>query len=332
MRKQAFCICILYVLCLLKACFLSAQPCLWECSLNDFSEAAYEEALSQLLSAFEAKIGHPLRPGKTGKVALKVSTAGGEGLSTPVSLVKALIKHLERRGYLESSIIIFDLSQRRLKDAAYSHLLEGGSAWGQVKICDISAPQFRDDQWFYESPLPPLLPVMPMGNSWKEAMLCIQESRKSYLPVALFFDVDFWINLPVGMDNEILGVSAAMANATLYNITNGARFLRSPSLGPIAVAEIGAIPELKSSLAFTILSLERYQFVGGSTFNALYTVSEKRLWLSEDPVWMDFLLLKRINYCRKHRGFSPYQPLPSVFDKAKSIGVGDYASGYVHIL
>ena len=41
--------------------------------------------------------------------------------------------------------------------------------------------------------------------------------RQSLLPVPLLLDVDFWINLPVGMEFGDIGPAGALINATLWS-------------------------------------------------------------------------------------------------------------------
>ena len=111
-------------------------------------------------------------------------------------------------------------------------------------------------------------------------------------------------------------------NATLWNASNTARFFRSPANAPAAVAEMSAIHELRETWAFSIVSLQHYQFIGGPFFNSLYASSEPLLWLSRDPVMLDSLMLERINDRRKRSGFPDISEEIRTLEFAEMLGVG----------
>ena len=171
----------------------------------------------------------------------------------------------------------------------------------------LESSRYYDPVWFYDSPLPERFdPIFAAhqtegvpNNSTKE------EDRKSFLATPLFLDTDFWINLPVYTDHQVLGVNGALVNATLWNASNTARFFRSPANAPAAVAEMSAIPELRETWSFTIASLEHYQFIGGPFFNSLYTESEPLVWLRDRPGDDGRPHAGRINLWRRREGFEP---------------------------
>jgi hypothetical protein len=297
----------------------------WEAQLQNFDAPIYEREVENLITQFEASTGHRLVPGPKKKVGLKVYADSGAGLATPHALVHAVIASLERRGFDRSGIFLVGLNQLRLRMTGYlPSLATGETAFKGHPVYVLESGRYYDPVWFYDSPLPQRFdPIFAESqtrdvpnNSTKD------EDRKSFLATPLFLDADFWINLPVYTDHPVLGVNGALVNATLWNASNTARFFRSPASAPAAVAEMSAIPELRATWAFTIVSLERYQFIGGPFFNSLYTVSEPTLWLSTDPVLLDSLMLQRINKWRKRTGFQPVSEEIRTLDFAEQLGVG----------
>ena len=153
----------------------------------------------------------------------------------------------------------------------------------------------------------PGTPNVPWGNP-----------RISILPKTLFDDVDFWINLPVLSDSKSLGVHGAMASASLGNMVNSERFLENPFNASKAAVEVCAIPKLAKRNVLTILSLERYQVLGGPSFDASWSRSEKTLLSSANPVIIDFIGLQKINSARAASGIATIHPEPPIFDAANA--------------
>ncbi|HLP10198.1 MAG TPA: DUF362 domain-containing protein [Opitutaceae bacterium] len=286
------------------------EPVVWETALPDFGDAAYHDAVERLFADFEARHGaDSLRPGARGSVGLKIYTDSGPGLNTPPALVRAVIAALERRGFETKKIFLVGLNQMRLRESGFLPALsKGGNSYADHPVFVLESGKFYDTQWFYDSPLPARFapgvleqksaPEDEQGGS-------VAADRKSFLATPLFLEADFWINLPVYSDHPVLGINGALVNATLWNASNTQRFFRSPANAPAAVAEMAAIPELRETWKFTLVSLQCYQYIGGPLFHSLYTVSEPRLWLSADPVLLDALMLERINAARKHDRFVP---------------------------
>ena len=113
---------LLFLLVFLESMLLIAEDekksIVLEFSLNNF-EAAYSEAVDQLLDEHETICGEGLVPEKNKRVALKVNTRAGKGLSTPLNLVRATIGSLESRGFERHSIWIIDFSRVNLKNAGF---------------------------------------------------------------------------------------------------------------------------------------------------------------------------------------------------------------------
>jgi len=306
----------------------SEQSYVWEYPLNGFSEADYQAGVESLVSHWELTTGKSLRPGANGRAGIKIFTEAGPGLMTPPDLVRAVIASLEKRGYSRSMLFIVSGSEQRLRDTGYlpNRLGMGDETFEDVPVYALdSNTGMIDEQWFYDSNLPSrerMARAIAAGRgfSFEEN----PDDRKSFLPAPLFLETDFWINLPVIADSEALGVSGALANATLWNVTNNQRFFLSPANAPVAAAEIAAIPELREKWVFSIVSLERYQFLGGPRFNALYTNREKRLWLSANPVAIDYLMWRKLIKGRRAANYNVAEGEPPLFEYASTLGLGPY--------
>jgi len=314
---------------------LTGHDPVWEADLPTFDEASYDPAIEALISSFERESGKRLVPGVKKKVGLKVYTDSGPGLQTPIPMVKAVIAALRRRGFENKNIFIVVLNSLRARMTGYlPSLVSGKTPFEGNPIYVLESGRFYDPVWFYPSPLPDRFdPVMAAkqtagdnNNTTKDA------DRNSFLDTLLFLDADFWINLPVYTDHPVLGVNGALVNATLWNASNTARFFRSPANAPVAVAEMSAIPELRKTWMCTIASLQEYQFIGGPYFNSLYTKSEPRVWLSNDPVMMDSLMRDRINRARRKEGFDPLSDDIRTLEDAESLGVGSTRTASAHII
>ena len=313
----------------------AADEPVWQARLDSFSEPSYEKQVEALFEAFEKKIGRKLAPGAKKRVGLKIYADSGPGMATPVPLTKAVIAALERRGYERQNIFLVGLNALRLRMTGYlPSLVSGETPFNGHPVYVLESNRYYDPVWFYDSPLPQRFdPVFAAKQTQDVANSSTKdEDRKSFLATPLFLDSDFWINMPVYTDHPTLGVNGALVNATLWNASNTARFFRSPANAPAAVAEMSAIPELRETWAFTIASLEHYQFIGGPFFNSLYTVNEPVIWLSRDPVMMDALMRDRMNEHRRQSGFQPIDDEIRTLEFAETLGVGSTKTSAVKII
>ena len=310
----------------------------WEHRLVDFSDADYRYAVEQMLQDFERNAGHPLAPGPKKKVGLKIYADSGPGLATPFGLVRGVIVALEKRGFKSENIFLVGLNPLRLRLTGYlPSFATGELPFPGHPVYVLESGKFYDPTWFYDSPLPSRFDPVTNERAVEAAAggkssTTTEEDRKSFLATPLFLDADFWINLPVYTDHQVLGINGALVNATLWNASNTFRFFKSPATAPAAVAEMAAIPELREGWVLNFVSLQRFQFIGGPYFNSLYTLSEPRLWMSADPVILDALMLEKLNAARKKNGFEPISEDDArMLDFAKQLGVGSTDTAHVKL-
>ncbi|MGJ3243958.1 MAG: DUF362 domain-containing protein [Opitutales bacterium] len=312
------------------------EAVVYEAGLKGFGDPAYQRAVEALFTTFEENTGRSLDPGEKGRVGLKVYTNSGAGIATPKSLVRAVVAALVRRGFDRADLFILDLDERTLRAAGYMPpISRGGARFEGVPVYALSTGDYYDPVWFYDSPLPPRNP----SPDWQrygltsdlaadpDAASMTSDDRKSLLPVPLLLETDFWINLPMALDNRAFGISGALANPTLWAISNHERFFVNPATAQAAAVEIAAIPELQETWAFTLMTLERFQFIGGPVFRSLYTKSEPVLWLSPDPVLLDALMVRKINVARRLAGFREISETLPLFEFAETLNLGTSEPG-----
>lgn len=300
---------------------------LWKAKLTDGGPDSYARETEKLIQAFENASGKSLEPGQHRMAALKIYTSSGAGMNTPRALVTSVIESLERRGFNRDEIFIVDAREAMLRESGFLPLLSKmpmmGPYFEGVRVYALDSTELQSPTWFYESPLPQEF-TTPLGRILlnRPFQLDPVEARKSYLPDKLLVDVDFWINLPMASHHPATGLSGALVNATLWNITNGTRFFNSPANAPVAVAEIASIPELKASWALNIISLERYQYIAGPAFNANYTEGLPEIWMSVDPVVMDANLITLFNNARAGKRFEELPVIPEFIEYSIELGLG----------
>ncbi len=289
----------------------------WMYQLPDFSDNNYQAAVAALLADYEHRLGRKLEPGTLRRAGIKVMTET-PGLSTPLPLVRAVISALEARGFKSTEIFIVDQSESRLHEAGFLPLNTptGEGLFDGVQVIALERGRYYSLKWFYPSNLPaadaPEQAVDRMKYDWKIA----PAPRDSLLPVPLLLDVDFWINLPVGIEYDNFGVAGALVNATLLSASNTHRFMDNPTTGARAVADIAAVPEFSRGWVLSLLPLENYQYIGGPSFNSLYTESQPLLLMSPNPVMLDRLLFEIINQARERNRLAPLDP-PAYLDYAR---------------
>ncbi len=291
--------------------------------MNGLSPEDYKAAVERIFAAFEEQREEKVGPGERGKVGLKVYTNSGPGLATPVALVQGVAAALVDRGFETEDIFLVDKSLHRLRQSGFLPDFGSGEAsFHGHPVHVLESGDYFDDLWFYDSPLPPRGEGGVGDRRRSFSFEPDNTDRHSYLATPLMLDVDFWINLPVYTDHPVLGINGALVNATLWNASNTSRFFQSEASGAAAVAEMAAIPELSEKWLFTLVSLERYQFLGGPVFRSLYTASEPTLLLGADPVALDSRMHRKMNERRKERRFDELAHGEDLLDYARQLDLG----------
>lgn len=302
-------------------------------TMSGFDQDNYDRSVKWLFASYEKHTRKSLSPGDKRLVGLKIYTNSGNGIQTPPALVRAVVAELKARGYADEEIFILDASESKLRETGYLPQLSVRHAedlFDNIPVRYLDSNHWWSKTWFYDSPLPAdYTSDVGLDILRQKVRPDSDETRKSYLAAALIEDVDFWINLPVVTDSASMEISGALANATLWNVSNRERFFNSSANAPVAMAEIAAIPELMDNWAMTLLSMEHYQVIGGPIFNSNYVRSDPVLLCSSDPAILDAWATRRLNAYRIIMGFKALTSPPFAVSFARLVGVGQSDSNTI---
>ncbi|MBU61965.1 MAG: hypothetical protein CMI26_05640 [Opitutae bacterium] len=287
-----------------KSLFREKALVTYRCSLNKPDDFA--RSVRSLILFNELKGGVQLQPDRQSKVGIKLSTHFAPGLATPLPLVDALLDFLKARGFASESVFLLDLESRGLRRSGIlPPRSKGGNRYRGHAVVALDSRIYFDERWFHESPMPPSADYRARLSLRypREREVRLREERRSYLPTPLFLEDAFWINLPVAIDSRSLGIDAAVGNASLHAVDNNSRFLGRSTTAPSAATEILAIPEYWEKHLFSILDLSRFQYAGGSKFDAQFVGGEPTLMLSENPLSVDYFAMEALSKFRSAEGF-----------------------------
>jgi uncharacterized protein (DUF362 family) len=232
------------------------------------------------------------------KVALKVNTLGGRGLSTNIQLVEAICERLQSAGVRAQDIVIFDRDTAELERAGF-HAKMGGN---QVQCFGTDRAGFEDD-------------LSEFGEAG------------SLVSKILTRQCDVLINLPVLKDHDGAGVSIALKN--MYGVIHNPNKYHPNGCDPY-VADVNMLPEIRSRLRLHICDATTACYEGGPAFKPQFAWAENALLVSEDPVALDHTGWQIIERKRAEKGLKtleaegrPPRYIATAADAAHRLGTND---------
>jgi uncharacterized protein (DUF362 family) len=240
-----------------------------------------------------SRIAHPGQ-----RVALKVNTLGGRGLSTNVQLVEAVCERLQSAGVRTQDIVIFDRDTAELERAGF-HVRMGGS---QVQCFGTDRAGFEDD-------------LSEFGEAG------------SLVSKILTRQCDVLINVPVLKDHDGAGVTIALKN--MYGVIHNPNKYHPNGCDPY-VADVNMLPEIRSRLRLHICDATTACYEGGPAFKPQFAWAENALLVSEDPVALDHTGWQIIERKRAEKGLKtleaegrPPRYIATAADAAHRLGTND---------
>ena len=212
-------------------------------------------------------------------VGIKIATLAAPSHATHHPVVDAIVAGLQTAGI--TNIIVWDRDPVKLRQAGYTHAraVIGDTGWddGQVYESSLVGKLIWGDREFGKAE--------PLGT-------------RSHLPRVLQ-QITKLINVPVLMDHDACGLAGCLYNISLGAVDNYRRFEQFGQTGNPFIAEIAAMPALRSKLTLNITDALIAGYAGGPSFKPQYAWPHAGIYFSRDPVAQDVVCLEAIQAKRK---------------------------------
>ncbi len=256
------------------------------------------------------------------KVGIKISAAGGELFTTHHDIVTAIVDGLVAAGHSRSSIIVWDRSLQKTKEAGY----KAGADGFQLK--SITPRDGYDVKATFTAPLLGNLvwgDVDYISDGGKSVPLSDTEntSNTSHFARVLVNDVTKVINVPVMSNSTTNGIAGCLYNMTIPNVDNWRRFAQGTGFGAESIAIIYANPVISQKVVFNLMDGLTAQYAGGPQSQPNFALHHATLYASKDPVALDAVALKRLEAWRTNKAVPPIGRLASYVQTATTVGLGN---------
>ncbi len=256
-------------------------------------------------------------------VGIKISTLGGTLGSTHRALIQAICEGLRAAGVSNEHIIIWDKDGNIMRSAGYSPIagtdehpciasvypgtgydpsvvykneIMGTLIWGDSEFTrdgnDI--PTSIGHRNFDGTPVD-----SDSGNNALLGDSIKQTSNDSHYARLITGTCTKIINVPVLTDNPYIGLQGCLGSLALGSVDNNRRFQGEPTYGDPAICEILDKDFIRHKVVLHVLDALVPQYAGGPNFDPQFTRSIGALYVSRDPVAIDSIVLKRVEYWRR---------------------------------
>jgi uncharacterized protein (DUF362 family) len=241
----------------------------------------FQEGFARLTgyNRLSASVPHLLSP--KSRIGIKINTIGGRKITTLPATSLALAKALAEGGITEGNLIIWDRTNRELKEAGYSLNLSGKS----VKV-------FGTDTY----------------NIGYSTELVAHRNIGSLFSTIQSDAIDESISLAVLKDHGLAGVTAGMKN--YFGAIHNPNKYHDNNCDPF-VAELFDSSLVKRKHRLTILDALTVQYHRGPSYHAAWADDYGALVFSEDPVATDYVGWQIIEKLRATKG------LPSLTEEQR---------------
>ncbi len=226
------------------------------------------------------------------RVALKINTLGGKGLSTHPAVVEAIVRGLVSAGISEGNILAWDRFNRELIRAGYT-INRNGKGWR----CFGTESDYEGQ--------------MTVGGKIGGFL----STLLTQFPTAL-------INVPVLKDHNLAGVAVSLKN--LYGCIDNPNRYHDNNCDPY-IADLAALPAVQQKMRLIVCDALYAQYEAGPAYHPKFRWEADTLLVSADPVALDTIGWQMIEAKRKEAGLKPLADVgrpPRWLTTAASRGLG----------
>jgi len=244
----------------------------------------FQKGLALLTDQYRLSTGIPKLLSRRGGIGIKVNTIGGEKISTHPQTSMALAKTLIENGIEEGNLIIWDRTNRELREAGYMLNLNGNS----IKIfgTDTHGVGYNSE----------LLAHLNIGSLFSSI-------QSDYIAES--------ISLAILKDHGLAGITAGMKN--YFGAIHNPNKYHDNNCNPF-IAELFDSSMIKRKHRLTILDALTVQYHRGPSYHAKWAKNYGALIFSQDPVAADSVGWQIIEELRAGKG------LPSLKEEEREPG------------
>lgn len=209
-----------------------------------------------------------VQPGQ--RVAIKVNTLGGPGLSSSLPLVNAICLRLQQAGIQPQDIVVWDRDSAEMERAGF-----------RIRTSGNQPRCFGTDRLGYEDDL------AEFG------------SVGSRLSKILTTRCDVLISVPVLKDHDGAGVTMALKN--MYGVIHNPNKYHPNGCNPY-IADVNMLPAIRSRQRLIICDATTACYEGGPAFKPHFAWQPDSLIASQDPVALDYTGWQIIERKRAEKG------------------------------
>ncbi|MCX8089997.1 MAG: DUF362 domain-containing protein [Verrucomicrobiae bacterium] len=246
-------------------------------------------------------------------VGVRVYSVPGPDAGTRPAVAAAIVRGLLDAGVPATQIVIWDKSERDLRDGGFMALARELG----VRVAG-SAEAGYDAEHFYEQPLIGTLVWgdLEFGQSGEGV------GRRSFVSKLLTRELTRIINVPPLQNHRLAGVAGNLYGLAMASVDNTQRFEREAARLAQAVPEIYALPEVGDRVVLNIVDALLCQYEGGPRGLLHYSTVLNQLRLSRDPVALDVLSLRELERQRRAARAPFVKPNLELYRNAELLELG----------